>query len=128
MNVCLDTDVLVDCLRGVSAAQEWLGANQSESLLVPGVVAMELVKGARTKPELDKTRNFLERFQVHWHDPREFARAFELLNQLTLSTNLSIPDCLVAATAIEHSLRLYTFNTKHYRAIPGLDVQQPYER
>jgi predicted nucleic acid-binding protein len=48
----LDTDVLIDCLRGTSSAQEWLA----------------------------------------------------------------------------HSARLYTFNLRHFRAVPGLDAQAPYAR
>jgi predicted nucleic acid-binding protein len=43
VNVLLDTDVLVDCLRGTAAAQSWLSRAAAETFQVPGVVAMELL-------------------------------------------------------------------------------------
>jgi len=58
----------------------------------------------------------------------EFAKAYELLAAHWLSSRLSIPDCLIAAMALTRSARLYTFNLKHFKAVPGLDVQQPYAR
>jgi predicted nucleic acid-binding protein len=41
---------------------------------------------------------------------------------------LSIPDCLVAAMVLERSWQLYTFNLKHYRVVPTLNIAQPYQR
>jgi predicted nucleic acid-binding protein len=42
-----------------------------------------------------------------------------------LSTGLSLPDFLIAAQAIHHSTTLFTFNLKHFAAIPGLDAKAP---
>lgn len=128
MTVCIDTDVLIDCLRGVAEAQEWLRSAAREELLVPGVVAMELVAGVRDKNDLQRVRGFVETFTIVWHDARDFAKAYELLAQTTLSNALSIPDCLIAAFALGRSIPIYTFNIKHYRAISELDVRVPYER
>lgn len=35
---------------------------------------------------------------------------------------------MIAAMALARSARLYTFNTKHFQVIVGLDVQSPYAR
>lgn len=43
-----------------------------------------------------------------------------------LSHGLILPDALIAATAMEHNLKLYTRNTRHFRMIPELKVNQPY--
>jgi predicted nucleic acid-binding protein len=43
----LDTDVLIDCLRGMPAAKLWLASAAGEAFGVPGVVAMELLVGSR---------------------------------------------------------------------------------
>lgn len=45
MTAFLDTDVLVDCLRGTAAAQTWLASVATDAFQVPGVVAMELLMG-----------------------------------------------------------------------------------
>jgi predicted nucleic acid-binding protein len=43
----LDTDILIDCLRGVPAARTWLESAAKEAFGIPGIVAMELLIGAR---------------------------------------------------------------------------------
>lgn len=124
----VDTDVLIECLRGSSAAKAWLTSFQKEALGIPGVVAMELLMGCRNQSELDLTRKFLASFHVVWPDSPEFERGCELLISLRLSSGLGIPDCLIAAMALSRGSRLYTFNMKHFQAVPGLDAQQPYPR
>jgi len=128
MNVFLDTDVLVDCLRGSSTAKVWLESSFEETFQVPGVVAMELLWGCRNQTELDRTHSFLNSFDVIWPEALEFAHAYELMAMHRLSSGLSIPDCLIAAMAVARSTRLYSFNLKHFGVVSGLDVQQPYSR
>jgi tRNA(fMet)-specific endonuclease VapC len=124
----LDTDVLIDCLRGTSSAQEWLARAASETFQVPGIVAMELVVGCQNQADLQRTRKFLSSFDVVWPEAAEFAHAYELLAAHYLASRLSIPDCLIAAMVLSRSARLYTFNLRHFRALPGLDAQAPYPR
>lgn len=128
MTVCLDTDVLVDCLRGTNESKIWLESKPTEPLVVPGIVAMELMMGCQNQADLRRTQSFLDTFEVIWPEAHEFARAYELLATHHLSSGLAIPDCLVAAMALERSLPLYTFNLKHYGVVAGLNVQEPYVR
>jgi len=128
VTVCLDTDVLVDCLRGTAEAKAWLESKPTEPLVVPGIAAMELIMGCQNQTDLKRTQSFLKTFDVVWPEAHEFARAYELLANHRLSSGLAIPDCLVAAMALERSLRLYTFNLKHYGVVAGLEVQEPYAR
>lgn len=44
----------------------------------------------------------------------------ELMRRYSLSHKVSIPDMLLAATAISHELELYTLNTKDFKFIPDL--------
>lgn len=37
-------------------------------------------------------------------------------------------DFLIAAQALNRNATLYTFNLKHFGAIPGLDARAPYAR
>lgn len=98
--VFLDTDVLVDCLRGLPAAQNWLSTASTTQFAISGVVAMELVVGCQNKVDLQRTEKFLEVFTVTWPDSADFALAYSLLVQYRFSTGLSIPDCLIAAQTI----------------------------
>ncbi len=128
MTVLLDTDILVDCLRGTQAARVWLESITTESFQIPGIVAMELVAGCRDQIELQRVQKFLGVFDVVWPEAIEFEKAYELLANYWLSSRLSIPDCVIAAMALTRSARLYTFNHKHFKSIATLDVQQPYSR
>jgi hypothetical protein len=124
----VDTDVLVDCLRGTVPAQGWLKQQAQQLFTVPAVAAMELVMGCRDRGDLDRIQRFLATFEVVWPEASEFAAAYQLLLTHRLSSGLNIPDCLIAATALSRSARLYTFNLKHFQVVPGLDVAQPYPR
>lgn len=124
----LDTDVLVDCLRGWPAAEQWLRECATEPFAIPGPVAMELICGCPNQGELERTKDFLSRFAVLWPGEEEFALAYELLLEHRLSSGLSIPDCIIAAQALKRAARLHSFNQKHFDCIAGLDVQPPYVR
>ena len=126
--VLVDTDVVVDCLRGTAPSRDWLQRTSTEALGLPGVVAMELLIGCRNRAEIQHLQIFLDTFSIVWPDASEFARAYQLLAEHRLTSGLGIPDCLVAAMALVRKARIYTFNSKHFRVIPGVDAQEPYSR
>ena len=126
--VLIDTDVVVDCLRGTAPSREWLQRASTEVLGLPGIVAMELLIGCRNRAEIQHLQKFLNTFSIVWPDASEFARAYELLAEHRLTSGMGIPDCLVAAMALVRKARVYTFNSKHFRVIPGVDAQEPYSR
>ena len=126
--ILLDTDVLIECLRGTAAARTWLQQATSEPFQVPGVAAMELAMGCRDQADLERIQKFLGTFTIIWPEAAEFAQAYDLLITHRLTSGLSIPDCLIATMALNRGARLYTFNLKHFQVVHGLDVQQPYSR
>jgi predicted nucleic acid-binding protein len=128
MTALLDTDVLIDCLRGTPNALNWLTHDAATSFQVPGIVAMELLAGCRNQPDIQRVQAFLSAFDVVWPEATEFARAYALMAQYRLVSALSIPDCLIAAVALSRAARLYTFNLRHFQVVTGLDAQEPYAR
>jgi predicted nucleic acid-binding protein len=126
--ILLDTDVLIDCLRGLPSADTWLRESPDLVFAVPGIAAMELIVGCRDKADLQHTQAFIRHFDVVWPEAPEIKKAFGLLLAHRLQFGVSIPDCIIAAMALERSVPLYTFNLKHYRMFPGLEVHEPYNR
>jgi predicted nucleic acid-binding protein len=126
--ILLDTDVLIDCLRGLAPARAWLTGHATEVFDVPGIVAMELLMGCRNQTEMQQTQAFLSSFNIVWPDSNDFVHAYTLMEQHRLTTALSIPDYLIAAMALARATRLYSFNLKHFQVVPSLDVQEPYAR
>ncbi len=128
MILLLDTDVLIDCLRGTRTAQEWLEGATEQSFAIPGIVAMELVMGCQNQNAQNRILKFLKSFTIIWPEASDFMKAHELLLKYHLSTGIGIPDCLIAAMTLRRSAQLYSFNLKHFRNIQGLNVKAPYAR
>lgn len=106
--VLIDSDVLIDYLRGSIFANKWLGTLENDAFAIPGVVAMELVMGCRNQNDLAQIQKFLKSFTVAWPSASEFERSYRLLMTHRLSSGLSIPDSLIAAMALSRGARLYT--------------------
>ena len=126
--ICLDTDILVDCLRGLLPAAEWLKQVDMEAYFVPGIVAMELVAGARDKKSLTEMLRFLSALNIAWPGETEMQMAYVLQQQYRFAAGLSIPDCIIASMAMQRSAALCSFNNKHFGMIANLSIMQPYER
>ncbi|MFI4940254.1 MAG: PIN domain-containing protein [Burkholderiales bacterium] len=50
-------------------------------------------------------------------------RAMLLIDAYALSHSLQLGDALIAATALEHSLAVFTANGKHFTPVDGLQVE-----
>jgi predicted nucleic acid-binding protein len=122
-----DTDILIDGARNLPEGVEFLSSLvSSKALRISIVSAMELVLGCRDKTELQKLHEFVVPINAIPISEPISNRAFDLLSTFYLSHGLLIPDALIAATALEHGLKLYTRNLKHFDMIPGLSVEKPY--
>ncbi len=124
----LDTTVLIDLLRGNEKAADFLDAAVAEKtpLYVSVISAMELVAGCRDKAEVDKAKHLISDFPLVQVSPAASAQAYELVLSYSKSHGLSIPDALIAATAIAQDVELATDNERHFGMIPGLKVFRPY--
>ena len=123
----LDTNIMVDIQRGYAPALEWLESLE-EAPGLPGLVVMELMLGCRDKQEMTDLRNHLEPFSVYWPNDADCNRALLTFSQVRLSHGLSILDALIGQCAVGLGVALCTFNRKHYRAIPNLTIEEPYNR
>ncbi|MFO7681980.1 MAG: type II toxin-antitoxin system VapC family toxin [Chloroflexota bacterium] len=124
----LDTDVMVDILRNYAPATEWLRQLGAEEIALPGLVAMELLQGCRDKLEQQQVEAILRQYRLYWPSQLDSSRAYEIFARFRLSAGIGILDALIAETAVGHKLPLATFNEKHYRVIPDLNLVQPYQR
>jgi predicted nucleic acid-binding protein len=123
----LDTDVLIDVQRGDPAALAWY-SGLSETPSVPGLVIMELIQGAQNTRQVQEAQRLTAPLPVVWPTFLDCDRALADFASFHLSHGLGLLDSLIAATAIGLSADLCTFNGKHYRAVPGLAIVQPYVR
>lgn len=123
----LDTDILVDIQRGHADALVWFSGLESLPS-VPGFVVMELIQGAQNNIQVQQVLKLVAPLPVIWPSETECNRALSDFTAYHLSHSLGLIDALIAATAIGSTGILCTFNVKHYRVVPGLDLEQPYKR
>jgi len=122
----LDSDIMIDVLRGHAPALNWLASVSATSIGLPGLVAMELVAGCRNMAEQQTLQLRLAGFSIHWPSPADCYRAYVDFGNFRLSHNLGILDALIGHTAIGLGEPLATFNIKHFRVVSGLATLQPY--
>ena len=124
----LDTDICVDLLRRLPAAVAWISANADEEIILPGFVVMELFQGCANKREQSVVQNFVKPFPLLWPSSDIADQALEVFANGHLSHHLGLLDALIGHLAVSLDLPLYTFNQKHFAAVPGLQTIQPYNR
>ncbi len=125
--ILLDTDVLIEIQRGRPPALAWL-SGLTELPAVPGFVAMELIQGAQNSQQVRDALKLVAPLPIVWPTEADCARALSDFAALHLTQGLGLLDSLIAACALGRSATLCTFNTKHYRAIEGLAIQEPYKK
>lgn len=123
----LDTDVLIDIQRGYTPAIAWF-ASLSEIPSIAGFVAMELIQDAKNKQQVRKALQLVAPLTIVWPTEVDCVRALSDFTVYHLSHKLGLIDSLIAACAVGRNATLCTFNTKHYQVVPGLKIEQPYNR
>lgn len=123
----MDSDVAIDIQRKHPPALKWL-ASQTGPVAIAGFAALEMANGCRNKAALQTLYRFLKLYPIVWPSQVAMTRALIEYAPLRLSHNVGAFDALIAATAIETGSELLTFNTRHFVAVSGLIIQQPYQR
>ncbi|MGQ9628171.1 MAG: type II toxin-antitoxin system VapC family toxin [Anaerolineae bacterium] len=121
--IIVDTDILIDVALQISEAIDFLAElEQKSTLAISAITQMELFVGCRSKTELRHTERFLRRFQVLKLNEQISDMAIDLLRRYRLSHGLTIPDALVAATAITVNQPFISKNQRDYGFISELQL------
>ncbi len=114
----LDTDVLIEILKGREKALQKV--RDFDQCAVSAVSAMELIFGAKNKAEVEEIENALSELTFFYITKQISVTALSLMQSYSKSHGLAIPDALIAATAIQEDVRLYTLNVRDFRFISEL--------
>jgi predicted nucleic acid-binding protein len=110
----LDTDVLIDHLRG-HRRLHLLDPNMKVSV----VTRCELFAGRNVdEPKLRQALDVLDEIAVD----RAIA---ESAGRVRRATGIPVPDALIAATALAHSMTVMTRNHRRFGLVPGLALRAP---
>ena len=120
--VLCDTNIIIELLKENQEVISNIRRIGIKSTYFSTITAAELYFGAMDKLELQKIRRKINTI-VHIPINEAISDVFEqLMLQYSLSHKLSIPDALIAATAIYYDIQLYTYKLKDFRFIKGLKL------
>ena len=126
--VLVDTDVLIDVLRGYRPAVSFV-RDYSERIILSAIVVAELyagVRGEKDDAEQIALENLLALFRVV-PVRGDIARLGGLYSRdYGPSHGIDLPDALVAATAFLEGAELKTLNVKHFPMFEG--IEPPYRK
>jgi len=121
--IVIDTDIIIDAGRDVREAVDCLKKMERQSkLAVSAITQMELLTGCRDKIEVRRIERFLQRFQRLKLTEAVSDIAINLLLQYRLSHGMTIPDALIAATAIALDQFFVSKNQRDFYFIKGLKL------
>ena len=121
----IDTDVLVEYLRGRSEAVEYLEGLSSD-LYISVISVAELFAGVRDDEEEKYLKQLLLAFVVLPVTEKTARPGGLYRREYGRSHGTGLADALIAATSEEHGADLATFNRRHFPMASRITV--PYDR
>lgn len=130
-DLCVDTDVLVDFLRGRGpgsvAYKRWKTKAQ---LLITSISVFELLMGAHLSPKREQrvveTESLIEQHPVLSFDEVAAAKASQIGSQLKdKGLAVEIRDLFNGSICLTRNVPILTNNRSHYDRLPGLAVITP---
>lgn len=122
--IIVDTDIVIKIFRGDKEKREFLEPIQ-DKLGLSVITAMELMNGAKSrKREFDVSKAIKAYFLLPLSNSIG-TKAFSIIKKYHLQHSISVADALIAATAMENNLPLYTDNISDYVFITELQLFKP---
>src|SRR5699024_10435564 len=115
--VLCDTNIIIEFYKENPSIISGLRKIGQENIAVSVITAGELLYGSFNKEELTQINNDLDHLHLLQLNQLICERFITLMNEYTLSHNLSLPDGLIASTALIENVPLYTLNKKDFKYI-----------
>lgn len=121
----IDTDVLIDYLRGYPEAIHYI-ERQTGTLLISVITVAELYAGVREGEERRQLDLFLQAFEIIPLDLSTAIQGGLYRRDYHRSHNIGLADALIAAVAIHHQVSLVALNQKHFPMVQSIVI--PYQK
>lgn len=125
--ILCDTNILIEFYKNNQSVVRELQRIGVDNVAVSAITVAELYYGALNKRELRQIKNHLA-LLPQLPLTSQITQAFlSLMEDYALSHKIALPDALIAATALEHGIELYTLNIRDFRYIRELSLHTPAE-
>jgi predicted nucleic acid-binding protein len=111
--VLVDTDILINLLRGVEKAKLYVENAAAEGAVLCSVITVAEIYAGMKEREKSQTDALLDSLEVV-DVTMDIARQAGAYKSTIRDRSLELDDCLIAATAHEMNAILATGNEKHY--------------
>ncbi len=122
--VLVDTDIFIKVFRGDEKHKKHLDALAGR-IAVSVVTYLELYQGANTKKRKFGLEKQFKAYQLVHLNEKTSADALLLAKKYLPEKKLLPPDCLIAATALQLQIELFTDNKQDFDFIEGLKFYIP---
>lgn len=123
----IDTDVLIDFLRGRPEARDFI-ASLPRDVMVSAITVAELHVGVREGRERQALDDLLSTFRILPLDPLTARDGGLLRRDYGKSHGVGLNDALIAAAALSQRTPLATLNRKHYPMLEDGLLVEPYRK
>ena len=120
----IDSDVIIDHLRGVLATRDFLLELKKKGILIISVVNIVEIYSGKSIKNVKKRKaidNFLDEFKIIALD-KSLAK---MSGRIRMEYQTPFADAIIAASAMESKAVLVTRNVKHFSKIKGLKLLSP---
>lgn len=126
MNICIDTDVFIDFLRGQKLAKDFLSQmiKNADAIYFSAITEAELLSGQSCNES--KTRELVISLLNSFTKIEVDNPIAQLAGYIRRTHATPLPDAIIAATALKMDALLYSKNSKDYMPIPDLLFENPY--
>ncbi len=118
--ILCDTNIIIELYKNNPPIISELRKIGAKQIAISTITQAELYYGALNKRELQRIKKHLGQLNILAVDISVSEQFIQLMENYALSHKLTIPDALIAATALVHNLDLYTLNQKDFRFISKL--------
>ena len=121
----VDTDVMIDLLRGYDPAVTWIRP-RTRQIALSAITVAELYAGIKGADEKHALEDLIELFPVLPVTVEVAKQGGLYRQQFRPSHGVGLADALIAATAVAQRAQLVTLNGKHFPMLDG--VEAPYRK
>jgi len=118
--ILVDTDILINFLRGKKPAQDYLFSLLEESIIYCSTITVAEIYAGMKEHEKEKTTELIDSLNIV-DVTRKIAEKAGEYKRTEKKLFLELDDCLIAATAFINKAILTTCNKKHY---PMEDIEK----
>lgn len=121
--ILCDTNIFIEFFHENDRITQELDYLGFDRLAISVIAAGEIYYGMR-KREIARTKELLRKFNLY-HLDKETSDLFIQFMLGYRDNGISVPDALVAATAVSHHVELFTLNRSDFEFIKGLKLYNP---